>query len=276
VPSSRLFSTSTSDDDVQERFAEHQKNAARLDYPVDVRSLVQYNHGFAVISTNSKVHPGFPSGGVVAFVPDSQGRPIFSLSTLSSHTQNLIQDPRASVTIAAKEFKGESDGRVNIMGKITPVPDDDASACRDLYLKKHPQAYWVDFGDFAWYRMDEIVDIRYVGGFARNAFVKPEEYMGAVPDPIMAFGSHVAQHMNEDHVDATKAMIASAIPGMEVDDAVITSLDSLGMYIKVKQGDEQFKMRLPFVRKAEDRKDVKNIIVEMTQASATAKDEENT
>ena len=39
---------------IQEALAEHQQNAPKLGFDVDVRSLVQYNHGFAVMSTNSK------------------------------------------------------------------------------------------------------------------------------------------------------------------------------------------------------------------------------
>ena len=39
---------------VQAALAEHQQNAPKLGFDVDVRSLVQYNHGFAVLSTNSK------------------------------------------------------------------------------------------------------------------------------------------------------------------------------------------------------------------------------
>lgn len=35
-------------------YMEHQQNAPKIGYPTDVRSLVQYNHGFAVMSTNSK------------------------------------------------------------------------------------------------------------------------------------------------------------------------------------------------------------------------------
>ena len=35
-------------------FMEHQQNAPKIGFPTDVRSLVQYNHGFAVMSTNSK------------------------------------------------------------------------------------------------------------------------------------------------------------------------------------------------------------------------------
>jgi hypothetical protein len=35
-------------------YMEHQQNVPKPGFPVDVRSLIQYNHGFAVMSTNSK------------------------------------------------------------------------------------------------------------------------------------------------------------------------------------------------------------------------------
>jgi hypothetical protein len=37
-----------------EKFMEHQNSLPKIGFPTDVRSLVQYNHGFAVMSTNSK------------------------------------------------------------------------------------------------------------------------------------------------------------------------------------------------------------------------------
>jgi hypothetical protein len=80
--------------------------------------------------------------------------------------------------------------------------------------------------------------------------------------------------MNEDHQSSTVAMIAGAIPGLDVEEAFITSVDSLGMYVKVTRTPrasnqpQQFKLRLPFPRPAKDRADVRAIIVEMTQAVA--------
>jgi hypothetical protein len=65
-------------------------------------------------------------------------------------------------------------------------------------------------------------------------------------------------------------MIENQIPGLDVTDAVITSVDSLGMYVKVSRTPrasnqpQQFKLRLPFPRPAKDRKDVKDLIVEMS------------
>jgi len=260
--------------DLQARFAEHQQNAPRLGFATDVRSLVQYNHGFAVMSTNSKAHDGFPGGSVVGFAPDDKGRPIFIFSGMSTHTQDLLADSRCSVTIASKEFKGAADGRVNLLGRVKLVPKEERDSLKEVYLSKHPNAFWVNFGDFNWFRMDEIVDIRFVGGFARAGNVAPDDYMNAKPDPIMKFGIHIANHMNDDHSDATKVMISNAIPGLDVDDAFITSVDSLGMYVKVKRTPrskkqfQEFKLRLPFPRQVSERKEVKDVIVEMTQAAA--------
>ena len=126
---------------IQEALAEHQQNAPKLGFDVDVRSLVQYNHGFAVMSTNSKANSGFPGGSVVGFAPDELGRPIFIFSGMSTHTQDLLADPKCSVTIASKEFKGAADGRVNLMGKVTLVDAEERDAMKEIYLAKHPGAF---------------------------------------------------------------------------------------------------------------------------------------
>jgi len=259
---------------LQQAMAEHQQNAPKLGFDVDVRSLVQYNHGFAVMSTNSKANPGFPGGSVVGFAPDSDGRPVFIFSGMSTHTQDLLADPRCSVTIASKEFKGAADGRVNLMGKVTLVPKEEKEAMKEVYLAKHPGAFWVNFGDFNWFKMDEITDIRFVGGFARAGSITPEEYDNAKPDMVSEFGSFIATHMNDDHMSSTIAMVAHAIPGLDVSEALITSVDSLGMYVKctrtprASDQPQQFKIRIPFPRKIESRGEVKEVIVEMTRAAA--------
>lgn len=50
--------------------------------------------------------------------------------------------------------------------------------------------------------------------------------------------------------------------------ATITGLDRLGMYVKVESKYGSSKLRLPFTRECTDRKVCKEIIVEMTRASA--------
>mmetsp|Transcript_20321 Transcript_20321/g.40559 ORF Transcript_20321/g.40559 Transcript_20321/m.40559 type:complete len:335 (+) Transcript_20321:93-1097(+) len=261
--------------ELQARLQEHQQNAPKLGFATDVRTLVGYNHGFAVMSTNSKSNPGFPGGSVVGFAPDEQGRPIFIFSGMSSHTKDLLADPRCSLTIASKEFKGAADGRVNLMGTVKVLPGAEREAMKEVYRKKHPGAFWIDFGDFNWFRM-EVEDVRFVGGFARAGSVDAAEYAAAAPDPVAAFGGAVAGHMNGDHGGATAAIVAAAIPGLVVDAAEITAMDSLGMYVKVTRTPkasnqpQQFKIRVPYPRPCADRKDLKSIIMEMTMEAAKA------
>jgi putative heme iron utilization protein len=266
-----------------EAYQEHQNTAPKMDWATDVRTLVQYNHGFAVISTISKSDEGYPGGSVVGFAPEPvTGRPLFIFSGMSTHTQDLLADPKCSLTVAAKDFKGAADGRVNLMGTAVLVTGDaEKQACRDTYLAKHPGAFWVDFGDFNWFRMD-VEKVRFVGGFARAGGVSAAEYLEAQPDVISEFGPDIAKHMNDDHETATIAMVHGNVPGMPVDpenlitSAIITSVDSLGMYVKVTRDKpvgylpQQFKLRLPFSRPAADRKDIKSLIVEMTQKAAAA------
>jgi putative heme iron utilization protein len=266
-------------------YQEHQQAAPKLDWATDVRTLVQNSHGFAVMSTFSKALEGYPSGSVVGFAVDDDGRPLFIFSGMSTHTQDLLKNPKCSLTIASKEFKGAADGRVNLIGSCFLIKDEEEKKkAREFYLAKHPGAFWVDFGDFNWFRLELEQPARFVGGFARAGTVSPEEYKAAKPDPIAAFSGPIASHMNEDHQSATIGMLQANIPLLEkvenddnpIEEALITSVDSLGMYIKVtrKHGvgylPKAFKVRLPFPRPAQDRKDVKTLIVELTQAAATA------
>lgn len=92
-------------------FIEHQQNVPKIGFAADVRSLVQYNHGFACMSTNSKSNTGFPGGSVVGFAVDDDGSPVFVFSGMSSHTQDILKDPRCSLTVADKNFKGAADGK---------------------------------------------------------------------------------------------------------------------------------------------------------------------
>lgn len=266
-------------------YQQHQLQAPKLDFATDVRTLVQYNHGFAVMSTHSKSYPDFPGGSVVGFAVDPvSGQPVFCFSGMSSHTVDILSNPHCSLTVASKQFKGAADGRVNLMGKAVLIKDpSEIKQAEEWYNQKHPGAFWTAFGDFNWFRMT-VEHVRFVGGFARAGTVTAEEYATARADPVAAFGPHIAQHMNDDHQEATMAILKSTIPGLKdgpvMTAAEITAVDSLGMFVKVTREQavaflpQQFKVRVPFPRPAGDRADVKKLIVEMTQPVAGAAGEE--
>ncbi|OUS43565.1 root border cell-specific protein [Ostreococcus tauri] len=250
----------------------HQKSVARPSLASDARTLVQVN-STASLSTigNSKAGAlrGFPCGSIAAYASDARGRPTLALSSMSQHARDLMEDSRCTVTVQESGFDSVADGRVSLSGMLTLVPDERVAETRAAYLKRHPGAYWVDFGDFAWYEMSEIVACRIVGGFARAASVSPAEYDAATCDPVNAFSAPVCGHMNADHADSLRAM-AKHYVGIDADSIEMRSIDRLGMNCRVTKDGERYDLRLPFESPAEDRKSVKDQIVLMTKAAASA------
>ena len=100
---------------------------------------------------------------------DADGRPLFLISSMAMHTQNLEADARASLLIAQPGWTGDplAAARLTLMGQARRVTDADATAARAAYLERHERArYWADFEDFSLWRLD-IADLYFVGGFAR-------------------------------------------------------------------------------------------------------------
>ena len=268
VPQTNVVAEGAQDPEIL-AFQTHQASVPRLTLAEEARTLIS-NGKFGVISTISSKEPvGFPSGSVVEFAADASGRPIFSFSSLSPHTGDVRADGRCSLTVMADGFRGLSDARVNIIGRISPVDASEIAAAKELYLTKHPQSFWVEFGDFTWFRVDEILSARLVGGFARAGKVSGADYTAASVDPVAAFSAPVCGHMNADHSESTVAMIKHYV-GISVEKASMLSLDRLGVNVACERQGEKFKCRLPFPRPAEDRKSIKEVIVEMTRAAAAA------
>ena len=60
-----------------------------------------------------------------------------------------------------------SSGRVTIAGRMALLDGPDAAEAKKAFLAKNPQSFWVEFGDFSWFRMGSIATARLVGGFGR-------------------------------------------------------------------------------------------------------------
>ena len=82
------------------------------------------------------------------------------------------------------------------MGEFSKLAGDDAKAVRTIYLSRHENArYWVDYEDFAFYRM-EVADVYFVGGFGVMGWVTAEDYLQAEPDPLAEAAPSIIEHMN--------------------------------------------------------------------------------
>src|SRR5688500_10850050 len=157
------------------------------------------------LSTLTAEPAGYPYGSVASYALADDGSPLFFVSTMAEHTQNALRDPRASLLVTEPVPEGAdplASGRVTLMGPMTPVDDADRPIARDRYLAANPAAaYYIDFGDFTFFRLD-VQSIRYVGGYGRMSWVNAADYAAAEPDPLADAAAGIIEHMNADHAEA--------------------------------------------------------------------------
>src|SRR6478752_4632757 len=187
------------------------------------------------LSTLSRKRPGFPFGSVMPYGLDDHGRPIFLISTMAMHTQNLQADRHASLLVTQQDTEGEPLGasRVTLVGNVLLAPKSELAEARKLYLERHANSkYWADFEDFSFYRMD-VVDVYYVGGFGVMGWVSASDYDRSQPDPLADSMAEIIEHMNADHKD-TLVMLARTFAHIESQEATMTAVDRLGFHVRLK------------------------------------------
>jgi putative heme iron utilization protein len=218
------------------------------------------------LSTLSRKQPGFPFGSVMPYGLDDRGRPIFLISTMAMHTQNLQADPRASLLVTQADTGGDPLGasRLTLVGSVLPLQPSEVPAARQLYLRRYDNSkYWIDFEDFSFYRM-EVVDVYYVGGFGVMGWVPASEYDRAQPDPLADSTAEIIQHMNADHKDAL-ILIARAFTGIASQEAAMTSVDRLGFHVRLKTEDAMRGARIAFLREVRSPEETRDVLIEMVQ-----------
>ncbi|KAG2646344.1 uncharacterized protein LOC120692473 isoform X1 [Panicum virgatum] len=248
----------------------HQAKAARLSPVEEIRTIMDRSVR-GVLATHSQEHAGYPSGSMVDFACDQDGSPILAVSSLAVHSKNLSGNPKCSLLIA-KDPEDRTDTVITVYGDAVPVSDEQKDSVRSAYLRRHPDAFWVDFGDFSFLHIKPKA-VRYVSGVATallgSGEFSPTEYKEAKVDPISQFSTPITSHMNKDHADDTKLIVQHSTT-VKVDFAYMLDVDSLGFNVKAGYDGSVLKLRIPFPRQAQDRKDVKTLIVEMLQAAKAA------
>jgi len=218
------------------------------------------------LSTLSRKQAGFPFGSVMPYALDEHGRPIFLISTMAMHTQNLQADPRASILVTQPGAIGDPLGasRVTLIGNVLLVQEPDVPHARELYLASYANSkYWVDFGDFSFYRMD-VADVYYVGGFGVMGWVSAAEYEQAQPDPLSDSATSIIEHMNADHADSL-VLLARAFAGIDAQQAIMTSVDRLGFHVRLTTPERVRGARIAFLREVTDSETARAVLIEMVQ-----------
>ncbi len=216
------------------------------------------------LGTLSRRHPGHPFVSVMPYAPDERGRPLLLISRLAMHTQNLETDPRASLLVAQPGV-GEDPlalGRLTLLGRAGRLGREERAAARETYLARHPNAvHWVEFEDFAFWRLD-LADVYFVGGFGAMGWVEVGDYEAARPDPLADGAAGIIEHMNRDHGDALIAY-ARVLGGVEADVAEMVAVDRLGFKLRARSGDGLHGCRIAFAREVTTAEQCRTVLIEM-------------
>jgi putative heme iron utilization protein len=238
-------------------------------YAERARTLV-YLGRTGTLATLSRRHPGHPFASVMPYALDGHGRPLFLISSMAMHTQNLESDGRASLLVM-QEVAGDplAAGRVTLMGEARRLPEADVPAARGRYLERHANAaYWVEFEDFSFWRL-ELRDIYFVGGFAAMDWLPVETYTSARVDPLADAAADIVEHMNRDHADALLTY-ARAYAGEVADEATMIAVDRLGFKLRLRTGDRLHATRIAFPREVVTPTDTRTVLIEMLQRARAA------
>src|SRR5215212_4704645 len=201
-------------------------------HPERVRTLLAA-WPLGTLATQSRKHPGFPFASVMPYALDESGAPLFLVSSMAVHTQNVLADPRASLLVMQSGGDADPLGApsATLLGDVIAI--DATDALRAAYLERHPSArYWIDFSDFGFFRLT-VTEVYFVGGFGVMGWVSADDYQAAEPDPLMDAAPHILGHMNADHAEALRA-IAKHFGGLDAEEATMVSCDRLGFVIRAR------------------------------------------
>jgi putative heme iron utilization protein len=227
--------------------------------------------GTGTLATLSRKYPGHPFASVMPYALDERGRPLMLISSMAMHTQNLVTDARASLLVA-QPTSGDplAAARLTVMGEARPVPKAETDGARTPYLARHANArYWVDFDDFAFWRL-EPTDLYFVGGFGAMDWVPAVDYAAARPDPLADDSEAILEHMNEAGAAALLAFLRGRgreyVGGESADEATVTAVDRLGFKVRLRTGERVHGIRIGFPREVATADECRRAFSEMCRS----------
>ncbi len=185
------------------------------------------------LATQSARHPGFPFASVMPYALAGGGSPLFLISSMAVHTQNLVADPRLSLLVMQSGSGADPLGspRATLLGSARRI--DATDDLRQTYLRRHPSArHWIEYSDFSFFQLD-VAHIYFVGGFGVMGWVEHDDYAQAAVDPLADAAAGIIEHMNRDHADALRN-IARQFGGLEALEATMVACDRLGFVVRVR------------------------------------------
>lgn len=166
--------------DIHSKIFNNKINSNHINSINNVKNLMNQKKIYGYLSTlnfGNKLKD-YPHTSIVGLSIDNDGYPILSMSDISLHTQNIKKNDKVSLLIPQYGLKNQSQKRVTFTGNINKIIDyDESLKAKNKYLETHPEAFWLKYIDFGMYRMDNIKDIYYIGGFGKATKISINKYL---------------------------------------------------------------------------------------------------
>jgi putative heme iron utilization protein len=159
---------------------------------------------------------GAPYASLITVATEASGAPVFLISALAKHTQNLAADQRASILFDGTGAAGDplQGARVTLFGVAEKTIDE---AVRRRFLARHAEAeFYAGFPDFSFWRL-RVEGGHYIGGFGRIIDFSPDELLVDVAKAgeLLAGEPEIIEHMNADHREAVRLYATRLAGGAE-------------------------------------------------------------
>ena len=201
--------------------------AEAFDARAEARRLLRTAR-WATLATLTREGEPYASLAAVATLPD--GSLVVPLSSLAVHTRHVADDPRCSLLLGTP---GPGDPmahpRLTLACRASKAEAGERDAWRARFLRRHPDAYYVDFGDFSFWRL-AATGGRMIGGFGRVAMLRAADLATdlAGAEALVAAEARAVDHMNADHRDAIRSY-ATRLAGAPDRDWRVTGVDPDGL-----------------------------------------------
>lgn len=227
-------------------------------------------HGALAVSGGDE---DFPQVSRVQLSTDTDGALVTLVSSLSPHTQGMLDHPRASILLG-EAGKGDplAHPRITCFIDAQQVSrnSDDHARLRHRHLHRHPKAaLYADFGDFSFFRLS-IVGASLNGGFGKAYNLTAGDLaMAGDIDGLRAMEASAVAHMNDDHKDAV-ALYAQQLAGAQPADWSLATIDPEGMTMVA--GDAV--ARVPFPSPLESADDLRSVLAVMAKQARKGQTEQ--
>lgn len=132
-------------------------------------------HQFAVLSTQSLSHPGYPFGSVVPYLISSKGDIAIYISDLAEHTKNITANNKVSLTISDTSQANSPASVARITCLADAMLSQQQQAFKQLYRQQFSDAEIIlPLAGFQFYEL-KLTAVRLIAGFGEIRWLSAAE-----------------------------------------------------------------------------------------------------